>query len=69
MRDCALPLGLDQSVGSMGSHTTRTRTSADRFCFSISSIAEDPRKQYAHVGESSNTMRLRSTAPLNSRLN
>jgi len=29
MRDCTLPLGLDQSVGSMGSHTTRTRRSAD----------------------------------------
>jgi len=43
-------------VGSIGSHTTRTRRSTDRFCFSISSIAHDPRKQYAQVGESSNTI-------------
>ena len=53
----------------MGSQTTRTRTAADGFCFKISSIAEDPRKQYAHVGESSNSRRFRSAALLNSRLN
>src|ERR1700682_3275618 len=69
MRDCTLPPGRDQSVGSIGSHTTRTRSRADGFCFNIFSIAEDPRKQQAQVGESSNTKRLPSAASLNSRLN
>jgi hypothetical protein len=63
------PLGFDQSVGSIGSHTTSTRIGSDWFCFSIASIAEDPRKQYAHVGDSRSTSRLRSTAPLNTFLN
>jgi hypothetical protein len=62
-------LGLDQSVGSIGSQTTRTRIGSDWFCFSIASIAEDPRKQYAHVGDSNSTKRLRSVAPLNALLN
>jgi hypothetical protein len=29
MRDCTLPLGRDQSAGSIGSHTTRTRSRGD----------------------------------------
>lgn len=40
-----MPLGLDQSVGNIGSQTTSTRTNVEGFCFSISSIADDPRKQ------------------------
>lgn len=63
------PLGFDQSVGSMGSQTTSTRTGSEGFCFSSCSIAEDPRKQYAQVGDSRSTRRFRSAALLNSRLN
>ena len=63
-----MPLGLDQSVGSMGSQTTSTRT-GDSVCFNISWMAEAPRRQYAQVGESSRIIRVRSAASLNCCLN
>jgi hypothetical protein len=69
IRDCTIPLGLVQSVSDIGSQTTRTRTAAPWLCFSIPSMAEDPRKQYAQVGDSSSTKRTRSAASLNTRLN
>lgn len=68
IRACTIPLGLDQSVGRMGSQTTNTRT-GDWVCFNISSMAEAPRKQYAQVGDTSKTKRARSAASLNCRLN
>ena len=68
IRACTIPLGLDQSVGSMGSQTTNTRT-GDWTCFNISSMAEAPRRQYAQVGDSSSTKRVRSAASLNCCLN
>jgi hypothetical protein len=52
-----MPLGLDQSVGSIGSHTTKTRIGSDPNRFRSSSTAEDPRKQVGQVGESSRTKR------------
>lgn len=50
-------LGRDQSVGRIGSQTTKTRKSSERFCFSIWSIAEAPRKQTGQVGETSKSTR------------
>ena len=64
-RLCTMPLGRIQSLGSIGSHTTRTRTDIEGLCSKISSIAEDPRKQYAHVGDRSRTSRVRSAELLN----
>ena len=66
-RPCTMPLGLDQSVGKIGSHTTSTRTDIEGLCFKMSSIAEDPRKQYGHVGDNSRTNRVRSAESLNAR--
>jgi hypothetical protein len=60
-----MPPGRDQSVGSIGSHTTNTRI-GDWVCSSICWIAEAPRRQYAQVGDSSSTKRVRSAALLNS---
>src|SRR5258708_32558598 len=62
-----MPLGLYQSVGNIGSHTTRTRTDIEGLWSKMSSIAEDPRKQYAQVGDRSRTNRVRSAEPLNAR--
>ncbi len=66
-RLCTMPLGCIQSVGSIGSHTTRTRTDIEGLCSKMSSIAEDPRKQYAQVGDRSRTSRVRSAESLNTR--
>jgi len=64
-----MPLGLDQSVGSIGSHTTRTRIGSRCVCSSNFSIADAPRKQVAHVGDSSSTSRSSPSALLKSCLN
>lgn len=61
-----MPLGLDQSVGNIGSHTTKTRIRPEGFFFSRSSIAEAPRKQVGQVGDSSSTKRSLSDAALKS---
>ncbi|SRR5229473_3856089 len=60
-----MPPGRDQSVGSIGSHTTNTRI-GDWVCSSIRWIAEAPRRQYGQVGDSSSTRRVRSAVVLNS---
>jgi len=64
-----MPLGRDQSVGNIGSHTTRTRIGSRCVCSSNLSIADAPRKQVGHVGESNNTSRASSPALLKSCLN
>ena len=61
-----MPLGRDQSVGNIGSHTTRTRIGSRCVCSSSFSIADAPRKQVGQVGESSSTNRASSPAPLKS---
>lgn len=68
-RDCTIPLGLAQSVANTGSQTIRTRTGTKGFCWSIASIAEDPRKQYGQVGDTRSSKRVRSPASLNTCLN
>jgi hypothetical protein len=62
-------LGLDQSVGSIGSHTTKTRIGDDWLCFSRFSIAEAPRRQVGQVGDNSKTKRTSLVLLLKSRLN
>lgn len=50
-------VGLLQSDARIGSQTTRMVRFTDRSCFSSSSIAEAPRKQPGHVGDSKTTKR------------
>ena len=69
IRDCTIPLGRDQSVGRIGSQTTRTRIGRECVCSSNFSIADAPRKQVGQVGDSSSTNRALSLAPLKSRVN
>ncbi len=69
IRDRTIPLGRDQSVGRIGSHTTRTRIDSECVWFSNCSIADAPRKQVGQVGDSSSTNRASSPAPLKSCLN
>src|SRR5215469_17637438 len=49
-------VGLLQSEGRIGSHTTRMVSLPDA-CFSTSSAAEAPRKQPGHVGDKRRTIR------------
>lgn len=56
MRAITRRVGLPQSDGRMGSHTTRTASLSDLSCFSTSSAAEAPRKQPGHVGERRSTI-------------
>ena len=62
-RRCATvpPPGLDQSVGSIGFHTAKTPSRVG-VCFNSASIAEAPRKQVGHVGDSSSTRRTSEVA-------
>src|SRR5215469_1010143 len=57
-------VGLLQSDGKIGSHTTRTVSLPDSR-LSTSSAAEAPRKQPGHVGDNRRTMRTFDTARLN----
>ena len=66
IRDCTIPLGRDQSVGRIGSHTTKTRIGSACVCSSNFSIAEAPRKQVGQLGDSSKSNRAWSPAPLKS---
>lgn len=66
IRDWTITLGRDQSVGSIGSHTTRTRIGSERARSSNFSIADAPRKQVGQVGESSSTNRASFPALLKS---
>lgn len=59
-------VGLLQSDGKMGSHTTRTARLSDFSCFSTSSAAEAPRKQPGQVGEKRSTILTFVLARLNS---
>src|ERR1700733_1087530 len=67
--DCTIPLGRDQSVGRIGSHTMRTRIGSECVSLSKCSIADAPRKQVGQVGDKSSTNRASSPAPLKSCLN
>jgi hypothetical protein len=62
-------VGLLQSDASMGSQTTRTVRLTAFSRFSSSSVAEAPRKQPGHVGDSRSTKRALSAAPANWCLN
>src|SRR5215831_20265814 len=57
-------VGLLQSEGKIGSHTTRMVSLPDS-CFSTSSAAEAPRKQPGHVGDKRTTIRTLDAAWLN----
>lgn len=59
-------MGLLQSDGKMGSHTTRTTKLSDFCCFNISSAAEAPRKQPGHVGDKRSTILTFVASRLNS---
>lgn len=65
IRPSVLPLGGLQSVGRIGSQTTRTRTLRFASCASNRSAAEAPRRQPGHVGESSSTSLGTSASPSN----
>src|SRR5215469_6122853 len=57
-------VGLLQSEGKIGSHTTRTVSLPDS-SFSTSSAAAEPRKQPGHVGDKRRTIRTLDAAWLN----
>ena len=57
--------GAPQSVGSTGSHTTKTCTRAPGNSFNTSSVAEAPCKQTVQVGDRSTSTRTSSLASLN----
>ena len=65
MRAITGRVGLLQSEGKIGSHTTRTVRLSDLSCCNTSSAAEAPRKQPGHVGEKSSTIRALEAARLN----
>src|SRR5215469_5932935 len=58
-------VGLLQSDGKIGSHTTRMVNLSDFSCLSTSSAAEAPRKQPGQVGDKRRTIRTFETAWLN----
>src|SRR5215472_17417410 len=58
-------VGLLQSDGKIGSHTTRTVNLSDFSCVSISSAAEAPRKQPGQVGDKRSIIRTFEPARLN----
>lgn len=62
-------VGLLQSDGKMGSHTTRTAKLSDFSCFNTSSAADAPRRQPGHVGDRRSTILTFVAARLNSVMN
>jgi hypothetical protein len=65
MRAITGRVGLLQSEGKIGSHTTRIFRLSDFSCLNTSSAAEAPRKQPGHVGDKRSTIRMFEAAPLN----
>lgn len=61
--------GAAKSVGKTGSHTTKTRTFALLKSLSRLSVAEAPRKQTAHVGESITSSRVEAAESLKAAFN
>jgi hypothetical protein len=59
-------VGLVQSEGKIGSHTTRTAKLPDFSWFNTFSAAEAPRKQPGHVGDKRSTILTFALARLNS---
>lgn len=68
-RRCTRRLGRNQSVGRIGSHTTKTFNRSEWFCFSICPIAEAPRKQTGQVGDTSTSRRSPPAARSNCAVN
>jgi len=66
MRAITRRVGLPQSDGKIGSHTTKTVNLSDFSCFNSSSAAEAPRKQPGQVGDKRSTIRTFEAARLNS---
>src|SRR5260370_33303999 len=66
MRDKTGLVGLCQSLGRIGSQTTKTRSLSVGNCLSKPSIAEAPRTHVGQVGESSTSNRISSSDVLKS---